>query len=298
MDDKIRKLIKMKCKLPRNTKNNVLFDKQFGNNLHQIQEKIKIQMMSDLFHFLNSNTITTKVIKAYIEKLRRQSKLPLCPTFRPLNFKSQYTQLIKFIVNLMYNKQITLQTNNENIIQKILQNIPEEEYIRDHKLLYNLDLDIHKITRPSDKTQILSFQELKEIFKQKFHKYQQDIIPQWWIDILRKLGSVNGKIDLTYAFNYKTKFKEASTTQPETLQFENEDIDLEIWTDGSLINSSKNGEELAGAAATVWFNNSKIKKIQYKVDNTGISSTKTELIAILMAVKECKPYHNIVIYTD
>jgi len=91
IDAKLRKLAKRKCKLPKNTKKDVFYDKNYGINLFSIKDTIQNQLITDISVLLRGETITSKILKTMLDKLQKETFSPIPLYTKPIPSKNKFS---------------------------------------------------------------------------------------------------------------------------------------------------------------------------------------------------------------
>jgi ribonuclease HI len=287
VDKRLRSLTRLKNKLPPTTKNDYIYCNEFGIKLFSIKNIHKNTIITDLTVFLRNDNITSKVIRAVLEKLRLKMRFPLPLINKPV--KLQNNSFIKYVINLFHRENLSIKQTHVGQFEQILLEMPLEDYISGRKIMF--DLNLSNLQLPSNKQLLLSFNDLTNHWP-RLKKAIFDKVPNWYQFIMQKMS--NCQDDYSQQFNYRIPIyiKEEQET---IYKIPEEKTELEIWTDGSL----KKESNKMGAGFLIWDTQENIiHKQSIKVDSQNPSSTKAELIGILAALDICHTNQTIRIYTD
>jgi ribonuclease HI len=301
LDKKIRKLAKLKCKLPHNTPEYVLYNREYGYNLFNIKEKLLEKSITDLSVLINKKDIVGDVINTLIQSLTTKQKAPVNIMEKPIPSRTR-TQFYLHISNQLYTHQIQIHTpyiiTKDTQITKAIHHDIYHKYKDTYWLLRNCkvdDLINEDVTRSYNTWK----DRLSRTMKETMTMENELLVPEWYEAMIKPL--TDDKLDvmnMDREYELKPTLRKHHNNEEiiDTMNQDTHDNKLIAWTDGSydpILNKT-------GAAVVITNQqNQPIKVIKTKPSGGGIkSSNKAELTAVYKTLEYAKQGMEIIINTD
>jgi ribonuclease HI len=288
-------IVKKKFNLPMNTPNEVIYCKDTGLGLHELQLALDKQWLGNFQTHIQPDDLTAQVIAAHTTQVQKRRRILHNLLEMPIKLYKNFSRRQPFILHIatrLQNYHIRFLSSPNMDRDNIRQVIPLDKAQPIWKQLQLSKINNVSALRTMNNT-VKSYKTWSEsigatAIRNRFINREE--LPPFYKTIIETLSGIENQdftMDEEYPINLTPNpFPQHRPIVPYSAQTSH------IYTDGSLKNN------VMGSSAIFTDNVTETHAIRGKPSPSNASSTRAELFAIFIALAASHPNQNLILYTD